>query len=167
MSVLFSHFSLLLTRLWANHKCFARKVTRLFADIRLEEIENEIRAVNKLCKSCHPNIIQVFELGQLRRDSAFYFIDMELCNFTLEKYSRGDDVPSLTNWNSLRNEGKLPETICTIIDNIVDGLIFIHGQKEVHRDLSPQNGTDTTTIELTSESYFLLRHTLGKSGTSD
>jgi len=66
---------------------------------------------------------------------------MELCDFTLEKYIYGDDVPYLNNWASIRS-GPVESVILEvhrIADHIIKGLIVIHDLGEVHRDLSPQN----------------------------
>jgi serine/threonine protein kinase len=111
--------------------------------ISQKEIENEIRAVNKLCKSRHPNIVQIFDLGKLKKDRAFYFIDMELCDLTLDSYIYGDDFPGLESWNSIHKratEEQMPTEFYGIAGHIIDGLIFIHEHGEVHRDLSPHNG---------------------------
>ena len=104
--------------------------------------------MQKLCKSSHPNIVQIFDLGQLKPDSAFYFLDMELCDFTLEDYCRGFDVPILENWTVIRKQRALALSICLINDQIVDGLIYIHSSQEVHRDLTPHNGIRTSILSL-------------------
>jgi serine/threonine protein kinase len=124
-------------------QCFARKMIRLFPGVTKPEIENEIRAVKKLCQTSHPNIVQIFEFGQLKPNSSFYFIDMESCEFTLAHYITGADVPFLVNWKIFC---MLPQNICEINEHIIDGLIFIHKNGEVHRDLSPQNGMSLTRI---------------------
>jgi len=107
-----------------------------------EEIANEANKVRKLCQSSHLNIVQVLQLGQLKPDSMFHYIDMELCDFTLEKYIYGNDVPHLTNWAAIRSGPvqSVMKEIAGIVYQIVKGLVFIHGLAEVHRDLSPQNG---------------------------
>ena len=97
------------------------------------DYENERRAVLKLCQSSHPNIVQVYEVGQLKRDSAFFFIDMELCSFTLAHYLRGVDVPKIDKWE------RKPEQIFRVLEPVVDSLIFIHDHGEVHRDINPTN----------------------------
>jgi serine/threonine protein kinase len=116
---------------------------RLFAGITQNEIENEVRAVTKLCKSGHPNIVQVFQIGQLTHDTAFYFIDMELCDFTLGSYIHCASTPHLVDWKRLRQQGAssaLRMEIKNIAGQITDGLLFIHDLGEAHRDLTPQNG---------------------------
>jgi serine/threonine protein kinase len=115
-------------------------VIRLLGGVRAEDIDNEMRAITKLCKSSHPNIIQVFQHGELYRNSTVFFIDMELCDFSLERYCRGMDVPQLVNWTTIREQGALPASIRAINDQIINALVFIHEHGEVHRDLCPQNG---------------------------
>ena len=94
-------------------------------------------------QSQHPNIVQVFEFGKFEKDSRSYFIDMELCDENLQNYISGKSISHLVDWISLRNNAiqwKKPEDILGIADQIIDGLIFIHDQMEVHRDLTPNNG---------------------------
>ena len=123
----------------SDGRLFARKVVRLFGAVEATDIDNEIRAVTKLCKSGHANIVQVFEFGLLKDDSAWHFIDMELCDFTLENYIRGDETPPLLSWEQVKLQKLFHTTISDINGQILEGLIFIHGHREVHRDLSPQN----------------------------
>jgi serine/threonine protein kinase len=124
----------------ADYKFFARKVIRPFAAVHKKDIENEVRAINKLCQSLHPNIVQVFHHGYLKRDSAFYFMDMELCDFTLEQYMNDKNVSHLDKWSIIRAGGDLFFHVVDIALQIINGLVFIHACGEVHRDLSPQNG---------------------------
>jgi len=111
--------------------------------------------VRKLCIGGHPNIVQaVLRLGQPKPDSSLYFIDMELCEVTLEQYARGTEVPYLPNWARIRRrEEGMPDVVVEarfIIESIANGLEFIHNQGEVHRDLSLQNGANPTSdIDLT------------------
>ena len=105
----------------------------MYGPVDNDYYENEKRAVLKLCQSSHPNILQVYEVGQLRKESVFFFIDMELCSFTLAHYLRGSEVPALEKWEST------PERILDILQPIIEGLVFIHEQGEVHRDIKPEN----------------------------
>lgn len=120
---------------------FARKLIRPFARIKKEDIDNEFRALNKLCKSGHPNIVQVLDYGQLKENGAFYFIDMEFCNASLEMYLQGQKVEGLSEWSVVRQRDEVAEHAYAILQHIINGLMFIHFLGEVHRDLSPQNGT--------------------------
>ena len=97
------------------------------------DYDNERRAVLKLCQKAHPNILEVYDVGQLRPESIFYFIDMELCSFTLAHYLRGSEVPKLNKWDPKADR------IMDILEPLVEGLIFIHGHGEVHRDINPNN----------------------------
>lgn len=127
-----------------DSKGFARKIVRPFSGVGKEDIENEVRAIIKLCKTMHPNIVQVFNDGPLQPDSAYYCIDMELCEFTLERYTSCENVPHLENWRTVRSNPDFPADVVPIIRDIVNGLVFIHSTHEVHRDLSPQNGIFTS-----------------------
>jgi serine/threonine protein kinase len=115
---------------------------RPFADVHNMDIDNEVRAINKLCRNLHPNLVQVFDHGHLkqdRHDSAFYFMDMELCDFNLGQYMRDENVSYLDKWSIIRAGADLFSHVVDIALQIINGLIFIHACGEVHRDISPQN----------------------------
>jgi len=113
------------------------------------DIDNEVRAINKLCKSKHSNIVQALDYGRLQADGVFYFIDMELCEISLEKYIQGETINSLINWNTVRIHNEVDEHAYTIMQQILNGMIYIHCLNEVHRDLSPSNGTSFSDSILT------------------
>jgi len=103
---------------------------------------NELRAVDKLCRSSHPNIIEIFRHGRLRHNSVFYYIDMELCDCNLEEYRQGrKSIPRVLSWAKAVECGEGPFFLCSIMRQVISGLKFIHAHDEVHRDLNPQNGT--------------------------
>jgi len=122
-------------------------VIHVFGAVNEKDVENELRAIRKLSGTEHPNLIQVFQFGTLRPDTLFRFIDMELCDFTLDRYIHGEDVPDLVNWSIFhlpapdKDRRKLGSAICNIVEQIIEGLIFIHEHHEFHRDLSPHNGS--------------------------
>jgi len=130
-------------------KVFARKVLRLGAFLSEEEIQNEIRVVNKLCLEsvAHENVVAVYRHGNLVNSPAVYFFDMELCEFNLETY-----IPHLWEPTSLEKLTLVDQSplivklesrikyIWAIMCQIAKGVAFIHQQKEVHRDLKPRNG---------------------------
>jgi len=97
--------------------------------------------MEKLCKGSHKNIIHIYNHGRLTPSSAFYFIDMELCDFNLDEYIRcSRQAPGLKLWKREETVDAGMLLIWPIMDQILDGLTFIHRNNEVHRDLTPQNG---------------------------
>jgi serine/threonine protein kinase len=118
-------------------------VIRPFAGLTTNDIENEVRALDKLCRSKHPNIVQVLNYGLLQVDSAFFFIDMELSDIlvTLERYVQGQIVDGLVSWERIRQDEKeVIKHAYTILQQILNGLIYIHSLREVRPDLTPHNG---------------------------
>jgi serine/threonine protein kinase len=119
------------------------------------DIENEARVIALfISKGGHTNIVSVFDHG-FRRIFNLYVIDMELCDITLAKYLkysfRSGDLPfmvdsSLKPAMATRNASTLAkmETALTICLHIARGLEFVHSHKQVHRDLTPNNGRPET-----------------------
>ena len=59
---------------------------RPFDSIITQGMENEMRAISKLCNpGANSNIVSVLKWGRLRA-SPYFFFDMELCDFNLETY---------------------------------------------------------------------------------
>lgn len=112
-----------------------------------KDIENEIRALKAICEQNeHPHTIRLFEHGWLSDDR--YFIDMELCDLNLDDYIHGTRPEHMTekldNATFVRKDCPILETmrnVWTITGEVAAGLEFIHYQKQVHRDLKPQNST--------------------------
>jgi len=101
-----------------------------------------VRALKKLCQNKYTNIVQVFNYGQLNPDGAVYFIDMELCDMSLEDYLQGQELEHMS-WAAIREQEEVLTHAYNILQQILNGLIFIHCLHEVHRDLSPANGMPT------------------------
>ena len=89
--------------------------------------------------------------GQLSSPS-YYFIDMELCDLNLEDYIKRTPelqrVPFMT--------AELPSRlrmvmIWHIMNDVLNGLVFIHAASCVHRDIKPRNSNNN---------YRLSPHTL-------
>jgi serine/threonine protein kinase len=119
--------------------------------ITQEHINNEIRASVKLCKTgAHRNIVAVFNLGNFP-NTMFYFIDMELCDLNLDTYiyQRWTQklIERIPNFATATTTERATQVSRILLD-IANGLAFIHGHREVHRDLKPQNGRITLNATL-------------------
>ena len=102
-----------------------------------------MRAVDKLCKSLnHPNIVPVLNYGTMDR---YYFLDMELCDLTLEMYLRRewDEVTAakLRYFSAPLSSRMKMIQILGIMEDVAAGVSFIHQNNEIHRDLKPRNST--------------------------
>jgi len=92
-----------------------------------KSFENEVRAISKLCKSnSHAHIVSVFRLGEVK-DSALFYIDMELCDGNLDQFMRDRAAIELND-------------VWSVMVQITSGLAYIHSHGEVHRDIKPRNG---------------------------
>jgi serine/threonine protein kinase len=92
-----------------------------------------------------------------------YYFDMELCDITLASYIRDGNVNGLEPWQAIPQNQKLPH-ILIIVEEIVDGLLHIHGHHEVHRDLHPDNGDPSRSNLLKLCSAFLVGNVLSFPG---
>lgn len=123
---------------------------RPFAGITEKDIENEARVIRELQNlEGHPNIISILRDGWEEVPFLYYFLDMELCDLNLKEYIRGDqretqDIaayfqhsPTYVSKDCSALE-KL-RNIWTIMRHIVQGLLFLHQNKQVRRDLKPSN----------------------------
>jgi serine/threonine protein kinase len=122
---------------------FARKLLHLMS-LDVADVQNEIRAITKLCDGSHANIIKILRHGELP-DSSHAFIDMELCDFNLEDFVKSMLCVARARASSQSSRQQRALEMWDIMHQIADGLTFIHEKGEVHRDLKPQNGLDRHT----------------------
>ena len=115
---------------------------RPFYDTTKEDIDNEIRAIIRLCvNDVSRNIVSVFNHGWLKK-SPYYFIDMELCDLNLETFIYSEYISGfqkIFNPDSEPSKEVRVRNMWPIMLDIVHGLQFIHRHGQVHRDIKPRN----------------------------
>ena len=124
---------------------------------QLEDIENELRAIRKLCIDVnHPNIVPVLDCGRFHR-TIYYFIDMEICAFSLSSHIK--NTLSISDAMEKFVEADLRKDIrdrLHIAYEISEGLKYVHQYKEVHRDLKPANGV-TFASEILIPKFYIIQ----------
>jgi serine/threonine protein kinase len=111
----------------------------------------------------HPNIVQVLQHDWFESNSDYY-IDMELCDLTLQDYIHNrasfigqhpdfsNHAPTFVSDNCSAHLNLL--NIWTIIHHVAKGLEFIHQEHYTHRDIKPLNGN--CNAKYTDLKYFIL-----------
>ncbi|CAH8584332.1 unnamed protein product [Dicrocoelium dendriticum] len=115
------------------YKCRNRKTLRLAAlkKIRLENDEEgvpstAIREISLLKELQHPNIVS---LEQVIMDSGRLYLVFEYLNVDLKRY-----LDEHGRKNRLE-----PTLVKSFMYQMLQGLLFCHGRRVIHRDLKPQN----------------------------
>lgn len=106
------------------------------------EIANEVGVMMGLKRRLPDHIVEILGHGSLGEHTAAYFIDMEYCDINLDEYIRGvkTSVVGLVEFEMILKDGEIfAFMVCAILQQILSGLVFIHSQGKVHRDLRPQN----------------------------
>jgi serine/threonine protein kinase len=78
--------------------------------------------------------MEVYRQGEVT-DSAYYYIDMELCDENLDQFMRAHRPSS-------SSPIQLP-LVWNIMVQITSGLAFIRELGEIHRDIKPRNSMRT------------------------
>jgi serine/threonine protein kinase len=121
---------------------FARKVIRSVAGTNDQKImKREVEALVVLCKESHENIIEL--LGHHSSNDSIQIIDFELCEMSLRDWLDLDRSEVRKQWwlSAPIDDADQKFFIVAIMQQLLNGLYFIHAHNQVHRDLTPQNGT--------------------------
>ena len=92
----------------------------------------------------HEHIVAILGHGALGKNNA-YFVDMEYCDLTLNEYIRGTrtSIHGLQDYAISIQSAQGSFFICSILQQILSGLVFIHSNGKVHRNLTSQSSTKT------------------------
>ena len=99
-------------------------------------------AIQKLCgPGAHPNVVQVLSHG-LIWNYGYYYINMELCDMSLDDYIHPKSTLGPSNSLPYYVKGGGTDSMVqmwTVMSQIASGVEYIHGERQIHRDLKPGN----------------------------
>ncbi|CAB4040121.1 serine threonine- kinase endoribonuclease IRE1-like, partial [Paramuricea clavata] len=126
------------------------------AKMNPKEIKREITTLLSISGKCE-NIIKCHETVE---DKNFQYLCLDLMDGDLEEFVTNDEVNKVLKSN--------PATGAQITTEIINGLIFLHGQKFIHRDLKPGNILYTTdpTLQFKIADFGLTKNTSSSSSMS-
>lgn len=93
----------------------------------------------------HKNLVNILQHGELSNNPKYpYYIDMELCDMNLKDYIHSSVDIFVGQYSSgsphiLPNRSKGPLYIWNIMEQVSCGIVFIHDEGCVHRDVKPAN----------------------------
>jgi len=119
---------------------YACKVIREQDGVTPQDIDNELRAIRRICTTAHKNIVQVYvDWREVMNGVRCCFIVMELCSHNFEEHlNRCRQENTIWDWWFFRGKGLFSMELEV---DMLSGLVFIHAMNEIHRDLKPANGT--------------------------
>jgi translation initiation factor 2-alpha kinase 4 len=104
-------------------------------------VKQELYIIKLLCNGTNKNVVNVFKAG-INTNETIAYIDMELCEMNLAEYRRG-----MRSYGLIHTSVELQASqIWEIMEQIANGLAFVHTTGYVHRDLKPQNGLTISMI---------------------
>jgi serine/threonine protein kinase len=126
---------------------------RPFGNVTRADVLREAHAVDKLSKhgTCE-HLVRVIKHAWLP-ESPYYYIDMELCEFSLDQYILSKSPLTYDLSDNSRRLGLVFKergiwSVWDIMEQISEGMRYIHASEQVHRDLKPRNGELPFELEL-------------------
>jgi serine/threonine protein kinase len=113
-----------------SNKIFAIKEIEKQKDNQNQEIaiSREIKTMNSMSNIKHPNIMEYF--GCFIENNHYYLV--------LE-YINGENLEIYRDKYQIMNQNMNQDLIILILKGIVNGLLYLHSKKILHRDISPDN----------------------------
>jgi serine/threonine protein kinase len=113
-----------------SNKIFAIKEIEIQKDNQNQEIaiSREIKTMNSMSNIKHPNIMEYF--GCFIENNHYYLV--------LE-YINGENLEIYRDKYQMMNQNMNQDLIILILKGIVNGLLYLHSKKILHRDISPDN----------------------------
>jgi serine/threonine protein kinase len=121
---------------------FARRTFRPVGVITKKHLRNEFRVIARVCGGGQKDVVKVLGFGELS-SSSHYYLDMELCDMNLENFIQRKWTAKMELLLPYMTTDSGPRMrtvqIWNIMEDTSNGLAYIHGLNEIHRDLKPRN----------------------------
>ena len=109
-------------------------------------LENALKEIAILKKTNHPNIIKLYEIMYCKKNKKIYLI-LEQCEFgdlmfydeEYNKFILNNHVINDKNRKEKNKDYYSDKEILKFLENIISGLLYLHSNGIIHRDIKPNN----------------------------